>query len=444
MRKKLRMGVMDVDLVCSQPSCPICSEDFEVDARQMCLPCQHYFHEQCVVPWLDAKKTCPICRFKLTNEIPSTQELEKFPLEELLQRCEAEQQELKADQVKRSGDEQDSDRSKEKTAPVSPNDLPPSKAAVAQRLHALMSQRAEESKRAAAEQAQKQAALAIGGSSELTRGQVAPGGLGEGLRRRLADSSDEEDGGRPFGTFTSPARSTLTQSFLRDIFGDSSASAYASASDRDGQLSSVEVQEMLGPGRMRLPAERISAPSFSNRTLREVINAAEAEDAARQRIAAQVASQNALFGEDIIPLRGREPSGAELMAALLSNQSNRFLGNHHGLAMLGDSDDEAAEGDDQGGIEEDINTRISGTSRINVPTHFGMATTNPRLMPMSAYLHSPIGTPTGRTMTLANSGIRGMPQTFVIRSSGAGEVAQIERRAALHQSMREMEMENDR
>lgn len=80
---KLRTIPLDVDTVCSQPSCPICSEDFAVDNCETKLPCSHIFHRACVLPWLEMKQNCPICRTCITDEIPSLIELEKLSMQDL-------------------------------------------------------------------------------------------------------------------------------------------------------------------------------------------------------------------------------------------------------------------------------------------------------------------------------------------------------------------------
>ena len=53
---------ISLDQLCSQPSCPICAEDFVHEHEVLRLPCSHFFHDSCVVPWLQQKQNCPICR----------------------------------------------------------------------------------------------------------------------------------------------------------------------------------------------------------------------------------------------------------------------------------------------------------------------------------------------------------------------------------------------
>ena len=67
---KLRKTKVDIDMLCSQPSCPVCSEDFQLQMQITQMPCSHIFHAPCVLPWLDVKRTCPICRFELTEGNP--------------------------------------------------------------------------------------------------------------------------------------------------------------------------------------------------------------------------------------------------------------------------------------------------------------------------------------------------------------------------------------
>ena len=85
MKRKLREIPLSLDQICSQPSCPICSEDFVVDETTLCLPCSHLFHKNCVMQWLESKKTCPICRYEMTNSVSTIEELERLTFKELVE-----------------------------------------------------------------------------------------------------------------------------------------------------------------------------------------------------------------------------------------------------------------------------------------------------------------------------------------------------------------------
>lgn len=46
--------------------CTICLREFQkTNAAAKQLPCNHCFHEECLVPWLKVKNTCPTCRHQL-------------------------------------------------------------------------------------------------------------------------------------------------------------------------------------------------------------------------------------------------------------------------------------------------------------------------------------------------------------------------------------------
>ncbi|XP_071041469.1 E3 ubiquitin-protein ligase RNF115 [Parasteatoda tepidariorum] len=47
--------------------CTVCMEDFKLDEPVRRLSCDHHFHNECIIPWLELHGTCPICR-KLLND----------------------------------------------------------------------------------------------------------------------------------------------------------------------------------------------------------------------------------------------------------------------------------------------------------------------------------------------------------------------------------------
>ncbi|KAJ5719004.1 hypothetical protein N7493_007459 [Penicillium malachiteum] len=57
----------DATIIAENPSCPICTEAYEVEVPILTLPCGHLFHEQCVQIWLRRSSSCPLCRRVIKN-----------------------------------------------------------------------------------------------------------------------------------------------------------------------------------------------------------------------------------------------------------------------------------------------------------------------------------------------------------------------------------------
>ncbi|KAL1561995.1 RING-type E3 ubiquitin transferase [Salvia divinorum] len=45
--------------------CPVCKDPFAVDSVVKVMPCEHTYHSDCIVPWLETNNSCPVCRYKL-------------------------------------------------------------------------------------------------------------------------------------------------------------------------------------------------------------------------------------------------------------------------------------------------------------------------------------------------------------------------------------------
>ncbi|XP_034702508.1 uncharacterized protein LOC117927181 isoform X2 [Vitis riparia] len=48
-------------------TCVICLEDFKPEEEVMLTPCNHMFHEDCIVPWVKSHGQCPICRLQFVR-----------------------------------------------------------------------------------------------------------------------------------------------------------------------------------------------------------------------------------------------------------------------------------------------------------------------------------------------------------------------------------------
>lgn len=55
-------------------ACAICREAFAVADAVRMLPCNHEFHDGCIVPWLQGNDTCPICRFRMPEATEGEEE----------------------------------------------------------------------------------------------------------------------------------------------------------------------------------------------------------------------------------------------------------------------------------------------------------------------------------------------------------------------------------
>lgn len=48
--------------------CSVCKDDYEIDQSIIKLPCSHHFHDECLLPWLKERNSCPTCRFELKTD----------------------------------------------------------------------------------------------------------------------------------------------------------------------------------------------------------------------------------------------------------------------------------------------------------------------------------------------------------------------------------------
>lgn len=54
-------------------NCAICLDDFEAREVVTVTPCNHMFHQDCIVPWVKSNGQCPVCRFALCERMKPNQ-----------------------------------------------------------------------------------------------------------------------------------------------------------------------------------------------------------------------------------------------------------------------------------------------------------------------------------------------------------------------------------
>uniref|UniRef100_A0A1J3GL21 RING-type E3 ubiquitin transferase n=1 Tax=Noccaea caerulescens TaxID=107243 RepID=A0A1J3GL21_NOCCA len=48
--------------------CAVCKDEMVLEEKVRKLPCRHFYHGECIMPWLGIRNTCPVCRFELPTD----------------------------------------------------------------------------------------------------------------------------------------------------------------------------------------------------------------------------------------------------------------------------------------------------------------------------------------------------------------------------------------
>ncbi|EGC31615.1 hypothetical protein DICPUDRAFT_24826, partial [Dictyostelium purpureum] len=66
--EKLKRDKADQTMVDQKIDCAVCKDEFKWGDDFIELPCEHKYHPDCIMPWLEQHNSCPVCRFELKTD----------------------------------------------------------------------------------------------------------------------------------------------------------------------------------------------------------------------------------------------------------------------------------------------------------------------------------------------------------------------------------------
>ena len=78
--KKIKINEEKMKEFGIENSCAVCKDEFNIGEECLLMPCEHHFHENCLIPWLKERNSCPICRYELPTDDKDFEEMKKLKL----------------------------------------------------------------------------------------------------------------------------------------------------------------------------------------------------------------------------------------------------------------------------------------------------------------------------------------------------------------------------
>lgn len=67
----------EIQKLSSDNCCPVCKDEYQENDELIKLPCSHLFHNECILPWLKERNSCPTCRYELKTDDNDYEERKK-------------------------------------------------------------------------------------------------------------------------------------------------------------------------------------------------------------------------------------------------------------------------------------------------------------------------------------------------------------------------------